>query len=338
MNFLNKFSVSLAAAFCVLICACRMLDFGGGSGTLWLLAVLDTVFLGAVYFVSGLMARSTFRKTGDRGAGLTAAGALTAGLGGTLAAWLRLISGGTNAYAAVFFVHMLAAAALYLAASVTKKPTESPGFRAWPVAAGLAGLTALSLAAAISGAPALFAGGRFTPLGSVLAWAGCGVSLAAAVSLGVKYRSDGRSHVFWLCLSMTILSFGLLGDSLEGMNERLAEWSGSLALYLSGLFTFFGMLDERRETREISAGIWRAGFERTVLALSRRFINTPLDRLDSELERAMEQVARYSGAQCSALYICDWEAGVARRFCGWDADPERAAGRTQSIWTAWATT
>ena len=85
----------------------------------------------------------------------------------------------------------------------------------------------------------------------------------------------------------------------------------------------------QRKKAEISAR--HTAFERTVLALSQEFINTPLDRLDSALNKAMEQVALYCGAERSSIYFYDWGEEVIRRQYGWDSVKDRPAGEKSDV-------
>ena len=74
-----------------------------------------------------------------------------------------------------------------------------------------------------------------------------------------------------------------------------------------------------------------AAFERTVLLLSQDFINTPMERLDGAVNRAMEQVARYCGLERSSIYIYDWDKEIIRRLYGWDSLKNRPKGEKSNV-------
>lgn len=352
MKLRKKLAILLAILICTLIIVCWVLDFNGRIGPPVLLAVLDTVFLGAASVAAGMLASRLYMRTGCAEAGLVSAASLAVGTGAALAGWLQLGSGGVNAYASVLYTHALVAGVLNVLAAL-HRPSGAAERRGkllglWLTVAGVTNLAALSALAAASGfAPVFYADGEFTPLCLAVLFSGGALSMAAAGALFMRYQTNKQDYIFWRCLSALMFAFGLLSDGLGHMEAGAADWLGSLSFYFSGMFYLISVLcmmkraehsqiavaalnsltGERTEADPMKMALGEilkmpevsarhTAFAHTV-KLSQRLINTPVNQLDKELEKAMEQVGRYCGADRLTLYAYDWNANVARRLYGW---------------------
>ena len=263
MSVIKKISLLLAAVICGMILGFWALDMSESFEPKYLLAVLNTVFIGAANLLVFFLCARTYLKTGFISAGLMAAATLIMGLGSIFSGWMRYIAGGMNIYSTVFNINALVASVLHLTAAFREHRDRASGAPAKyaPVKmavliAGCCGFTVFITVGAVYGfLPPFFEGGGYTSLRTATIFVASAIHLSAAVALVKSYQRNKQNHLFWYSLSMLMFSFGLLGTGMETMAGGLVEWAGRLAKYTSGIFAYFSATEILKAARRKGMGV-----------------------------------------------------------------------------------
>ncbi len=263
MSIIKKISLLLAAVICGMILGFWALDLSESFEPKYLLAILNTVFIGAANLLVFFLCARTYLKTGFISAGLMAAATLIMGLGSIFSGWMSYIPRGMNIYSMVFNFNALVASVLHLGAAFREHRDRASGAPAKyaPVKmavliAGSCGFIVFVTAGAVYGfLPSFFEGGGYTSLRTVTVFVASAVHLSASVALVKSYQRNKQNHLFWYSLSMLMFSFGLLGTGLETISGGLVDWAGRLAQYASGVFAFFAATEILKAARRQGVGV-----------------------------------------------------------------------------------
>ncbi len=263
MNVVKKVSVIMVVAICLMILVFWILNPDGSFEPKYLMAVLNTVFIGAANLMVFYLVARMYLKTGYISAVLMAAATLIMGLGAMFSGWMRYMPNGLNIFSTAFNVSALIASVLHLLAAFgehrDKTSSALTKFAPVKLAALIAiscGFTVLITAGAVYGfLPAFVENNTYTFQRNTVLFVASAVHLSAAMAMIKSYQRNRQDHLFWYSLSMLMFSFGLLTAGIKSFPGGYVDWAGRLAQYTSGIFVFFSAYEILRNARWHGGGV-----------------------------------------------------------------------------------
>lgn len=262
MSVLKKVVVLFALLLCGIIVVLWVMTPIVRYETRFLIALLNTVFIGGGNFAVCIFASRAYLKTGYISMLLMSAATLLMGLGAILSGWVHLIPFSMNVYATIFVTNALLASVLHQTAafreywdkvrlpvrySYTKLVAVVICACCWTIF-----VTIISINGTIS---PFYIDGRFTSLNNYLVFIASAIYLSAAMTLAKSFQRSKQGHLFWYALSMLVFTFGLLGTEIKSESGGLVEWFGRLAQYASGIFAVLSVVNISIKARRQGVGV-----------------------------------------------------------------------------------
>jgi PAS domain S-box-containing protein len=227
----------------------------------FLLAVLNTVFLGVIPFFIAYIAYKTYRINGSSGVLLLGAGMLVFGFGSIAAGWLNSIPGELNITLTVHNTSACIGAGLALPAVLLALAGAGYGARkpgpTLPVLVygGLVAFVAILAAAAAQGLipPFSLPGTGVTGLRQAVLNNAAGMYTLAGVLFFFLYWRKRDDFYFWLSLGLGLVGIGLFAVLIQPSVGSFIGWAGRSAQYLGACFALVAILGVRQNARQ--AGI-----------------------------------------------------------------------------------
>lgn len=263
MSISKKLGIMFTCIICLMILVFWILRPAGSFEPKYLMAIFNTVFIGAANLLVFFLVSRTYLKSGYISAGLMAAATLIMGLGAIFSGWMRYMPGGMNVYSTVFNVNALVASVLHLTAAFREHRDKVSGSlkkfvppKLTLLIAGSCGFTVFITAGAIYGfLPAFVLNNSDTALRNAVVYIASAVLLSAAMALIKSYQRNKQDHLFWYSLSLLMFAVGLLNSGMELESGGCIDWAGRLAQYISGVFAFFSAYEILRAARRRGMGV-----------------------------------------------------------------------------------
>ncbi|RPI38988.1 MAG: PAS domain S-box protein [Methanoregulaceae archaeon] len=251
-------SIALIPFALILIILFTVLDIRIATEPPFLLAVLNTTFIGIIPLVIAAIAFRSYRTGGSAGLFMMGSGMMIFGLGSIAAGWLIGLPGGANISVTIYNVCILLSAVFYLTGAVLtfirSKTPETSG-DSWKIAAAAAGIiifVAAFIILAIAGSipPFFIAGSGPTVLRQVILSNAIVILAIASILLFHIYRQKREDFFFWYSVSLAVIAVGLDAALFTPALGSPVNWVSRVMQYVGAGFALVAIIVAGRFARD----------------------------------------------------------------------------------------
>ena len=349
-------SLALIPFSLILIVLFTALDIRIATEPPFLLAFLNTIFIGIIPLVIAAIAFRSYRTGGSTGLFMMGSGMMIFGLGSIAAGWLIGFPGGANISVTIYNVCTLLSAVFFLTGALltftpSKKP-ETTGY-AGKIAAAATGIivfVAVFIGLTIAGLipPFFIAGFGPTVLRQVVLSLAIAFLAIASILLFHEYQQKREDFFFWYSVSLAVIAVGLVAAIFIPALGSPVNWVSRVMQYIGAGFALVAIIVAGRLARDRGHSLEEtlSRFFSNAEAGYKSLIETATDAIvvfdaaDRVLvwNQAAEQMFGYSsreaiGSSFFALAIPDESAGVIRNkfTVPATADPDPDAHKSVEI-------
>ena len=258
MGFCRRSGLPVAGAFFVLIILFSMLKLQGSFEPPYLLAILNTLFIGIIQISVAYQAAKAYVTNNFRGALLMSCSLFIFGFAAILAGWLMYLPNGQNLSVTVFCCSVFAAAILHLMSSTRGKQNDQICARtrrnllALSITTIIVCFTALILLVQNGIIPPFVDQSGFTVWRQVVLWSAIFHFLVAAIIYFGMYKRNKAIHIYWYSISLLLTAIGLCGVAVSIVIGDTVSWLGRLAQYAGGVYAYMFVLSANEQARQQS--------------------------------------------------------------------------------------
>jgi PAS domain-containing protein len=266
MKYQKVLGIVFSGIVALIIAVALKSEANVGYEAVWLLPVLNTLFIGIFGIISAYIVAKIYLDSQMNGLLLMGSGILIFALGAITSGWLRFIPDGANVSVTIYNTSAMLGSALHASGAllgfrngqkkISRKINAQKQLFITYVFACLMNI-ALTTATLFHLTPLFFIQGVGpTLLRQTVLWISIILYFSNALvffSLYVKSRFD---YLFWYALSMGMNAMGLFVVSTVQVVGSLGSWSGRLALFFGGIYALVSVLSLIRiaKSNEVTLG------------------------------------------------------------------------------------
>ena len=245
-------------AFIVLIVAMTPFDNRVLFEPLWLLSILNTVFVFAIYFAVAYISAKSYLASGSLSIFLLGCGMLAFGSAALLGGWLIAAPGGINVSVALFNIGALFGSIFHLMGAMLTSMRVNPELnskrRKWNLTLAYPGVLILVILLAIASlqsiTPAFFIQGTGpTPLRQVVLGTAAVLFSISALLFIRLYSRLTENYLYWYSLALMLVAIDLFASLFVHTVGSPFNWAARLPLYLGGIYFLNAIFVARRTAR-----------------------------------------------------------------------------------------